>query len=133
MRKKKSAVEITAPPPNVTGGGIEAQVNAIEQERLRATVSERLVRSPNDLRQELAATSERNRRRIERLEQTFRLVPDPERIAILATLHADLEQLLAVYWFFIAAQTFTAPSNSIRDPAIVTESLEPFSELLFDL
>ena len=48
----------------------------------------------------------------------------------MATMHADLERLLAAYWFFAASSVFPT-TVSVEDPASITEALEPFSELLF--
>jgi hypothetical protein len=136
MRAKKGAAT-RASPTNLhrePRRGIDDQLNALEQERLRSAVSERLIESHADQKQELAGTLERNRRRIERLEGQLRAIPDAERTAFLATMHADLERLLAAYWFFAASSVFpaTVVGTSVRDPAAtITESLEPFSELLF--
>lgn len=129
---KKKGVAVTAAPKE-RASGVEAQINALEQERLRSSVSERLVRSLADLKQELAAVTERNRRRIERLKDQAQAVAEPEQVATLCTLHADLERLLAAYWFFLTAESFPSLTGppSVRDPASVTEALEPFSELLF--
>lgn len=135
MRRKKGAAAPGAPtdPHREPHRGIDEQVNALEQERLRSNVSERLIRSLTDLKQELSATAERNRRRIERLHGQLRAIPEAERTAFLATMHADLEHLLAAYWSFVASSVFpsSAGGDSVQDPASITEELEPFSELLF--
>ena len=131
MPRRKGAAPPAAPAlADASPRGIDEQVNALEQERLRSAVSERLVGSMNDLRRELDSTLERNRRRIERLDGQLRAIPESERTAILATMHADLERLLAAYWFFAASSVFPA-SPSVEDPASITEALEPFSEVLF--
>jgi hypothetical protein len=132
MRKKQSAAPSTA--RKETRRGTEHQINAIEQERLRAAVSELLIRSRADVRQELSSIVDRNRRRIERIQSGMNKVPEAERVAVLATMHADLEGLLAAYWFFITAQSFPVETagSSVRDPVCVAESIAPFSELLFE-
>ena len=135
MRTKKGAGRRASPDhlDREPHRGIDDQINALEQERLRSAVSERLIRSLADQKLELSGTLERNRRRIERLEGQLASIPEAERTALMATMHADLERLLAAYWFFAASSVFPAASvgTSVRDPASITEALAPFSELLF--
>ena len=132
MRKKKSATKDTAPIPRHRS--TDDQVNALEQERLRSTVSDLLIRSLAELKRELAAVTERNRQRFDRFRDHASSVPEAERTALLITLHTDVEQMLAVYWFFVTSGSFPplTSSPSVRDPAFVSETLEPFREFLFE-
>ena len=131
MRKKKAAVVVTAPKEKARG--IEDQMNAMEQERIRVAVSELLIRSRAEVRQDVISVTERNRSRIERIRSGMNIVPEAEQMALLAVMHADLEKLLAVYWFFITATSFPKQATpSVHDPVVVEEAMQPLSELLFE-
>jgi hypothetical protein len=112
----------------------DEQRNALEQERLRSTISELLIRSVADLRRELTSVTERNRIRFDRIRDQLSAIREGERTALLITFHTDVEQILAAYWFFLTSQKFPESTNSpsVPESVSVTEVLEPFREFLFE-